>query len=191
MASSKKTAATGSSKEEADFWAVLQARFEKNKPRHPRLDFARVRARLISKPGKWRSLMEMEGSGGEPDVVELDAKNNEIVFVDCSPESPTGRRSLCYDRLALTTRKEHKPNNSALDLAASMGVELLSEEQYVFLQKLGVFDATSSSWLLSPPEIRKRGGAIFGDRRFDRVFIYHNGADAYYAARGFRARLKV
>jgi hypothetical protein len=150
-----------------------------------------VQARLEADPAKLKSLHEMEQTGGEPDVVGHDKKTGEYVFFDCSTESPKGRFSLCYDREALDSRKEHKPKNSAMDLASTMGVELLTEEQYHELQKLGNFDTKSSSWLKTPPEIRKLGGAIFGDRRFGRVFVYHNGAQSYYSGRGFRGVLRV
>ncbi len=170
---------------------TLQTRFEKNSSRHPGLDWAKVKARLDANPAKLKSLAEMESTGGEPDVVSHDKKTGEIVFFDCSPQSPEGRTSLCYDREALDLRKEFKPKNSAVDLATAMGVELLTEEQYFELQKLGEFDTKSSSWLLAPTAMRKLGGALFGDRRFDRVFVYHNGAQSYYSGRGFRASLRV
>lgn len=175
----------------ADLLGALQARFEKNMPRHPGLEWASVRARLEAHPEKLWSFNEMESSGGEPDVIGFDQKTGEIIFYDCSAESPKGRRNVCYDREALEARKEFKPANSALDLAAAMGIEILSEEEYRDLQKLGKFDTKTSSWLKTPPAIRKLGGAIFGDRRYDHVFIYHNGADSYYAARGFRGALRV
>jgi hypothetical protein len=170
---------------------ALQARFEKNMGRHAGLEWAKVRARLEPKAEKLASLQEMEATGGEPDVVGQDKKTGEFLFFDCAAQSPKGRTSLCYDREALDSRKEFKPKNSAMDLAAAMGVELLTEEQYFALQQLGEFDTKSSSWLKSPPEIRKLGGAIFGDRRFGRVFIYHNGAESYYSGRGFRGVLRV
>jgi hypothetical protein len=170
---------------------ALKARFEKNMNRHSGLDWARVMARLEANPEKLSSLHEMESTGGEPDVVGHDKKTGECVFFDCSAQSPKGRTSLCYDREALDSRKEFKPKNSAMDLAAGMGIELLTEEQYHELQQLGEFDTKSSSWLKTPPEIRKLGGAIFGDRRFGRVFVYHNGAESYYSGRGFRGWLKV
>ena len=169
--------------------AVVQARFDANKARHPGLAWAKVQARLEARPDKMWSLAEMERTGGEPDVVGV--KSGEFVFFDCSEQSPAGRTSLCYDRAALNARKEHKPKSSVMDLAAEMGVELLTEAQYFELQKLGEFDTKRSSWLQTPPEIRALGGAIFGDRRFGRVFIYHNGAESYYSGRGFRACLKV
>jgi hypothetical protein len=170
---------------------VLKVRFEKNMNRHQGLEWAKVRAKLETHPEKLGSLSEMEASGGEPDVVGHDKKTGEYIFFDCSPESPKGRRSLCYDREALDSRKENKPKNSAVDMAASMGIELLTEEQYRELQKLGIFDAKTSSWLNSPNEVRELGGAIFGDHRFGRVFVYHNGAESYYAARAFRGWLRV
>lgn len=170
---------------------TLQARFEQNRRRHPDIDWAQVRARLEKKPDKLRSLHEMERTGGEPDVVGHDRKTGEFVFFDCSPESPKGRTSLCYDREALDARKEFKPKNSAVDLANAMGIELLTEAQYRELQELGEFDTKSSSWLKAPPEMRKLGGGLFGDRRYGRVFAYHNGAQSYYSGRGFRGALRV
>lgn len=170
---------------------VLKSRFEKNLNRHKGLDWSKIKARLESQPEKLWSLNEMELTGGEPDVVAHDKKTGEYIFVDCSEESPNGRRSLCYDRQALDQRREHKPKNSAVDLATTMGIELLTEEQYRELQTLGHFDAKTSSWLQTPPQIRKLGGAIFADYRFGRVFVYHNGAESYYAARGFRGSLRV
>ena len=170
---------------------ALKARFEKNMSRHPGLAWAKVAAKLDANPDKLWSLHAMEDTGGEPDVVDQDKKSGEFLFVDCAPQSPKGRTSLCYDQEALDSRKEFKPKNSAMALAASMGIDLLTEEQYHELQKLGEFDTKSSSWLKTPPEIRKLGGAIFGDRRFGRVFVYHNGAESYYSGRGFRGWLKV
>ena len=170
---------------------TLKARFEKNMNRHKGLEWAKVQARLGADTKKLWSLNEMERSGGEPDVVAFDKKTGEFIFYDCSAESPKGRRSLCYDRAALDARKEHKPENSAIDVAVAMGVELLSEEQYRELQKFGDFDTKSSSWIATPSAIRKLGGALFCDRRYDHVFVYHNGADSYYAARGFRGSLRV
>ncbi|PFP15657.1 hypothetical protein COJ96_27695 [Bacillus sp. AFS073361] len=170
---------------------TLKARFEKNMNRHEGIEWAEVQARLEVNPEKLWSLHEMEETGGEPDVVGHDQKTGEFIFYDCSVESPKGRRSLCYDRAALESRKQHKPANSVIDLAAAMGVELLTEEQYRELQTLGNFDLKSSSWVQTPANIRKLGGAIFCDRRYDTVFVYHNGADSYYAARGFRAALRV
>lgn len=171
--------------------AVLQARFEKNVKRHKGIDWAKVQARLEAKPAKLRSLNEMEATGGEPDVVGHDKASGEYIFYDCAAESPKGRRSVCYDREALNARKEHKPANSATDMAAAMGIELLTEDEYRELQKLGEFDTKTSSWVQTPPEIRKLGGALFCDRRYDTVFVYHNGAESYYAARGFRGSLRV
>jgi len=170
---------------------TLQARFEKNAKRHSGIPWAKVLARLDADPAKLWSLSEMERTGGEPDVVGQDRKTGEFLFVDCSPQSPKGRESLCYDRVALDGRKKFPPKGCVTELAEAMGVELLTEEQYHELQQLGEFDTKSSSWLLTPSEIRKLGGAIFGDRRFGRVFIYHNGAESYYAGRGFRGWLKV
>ena len=170
---------------------ALNARFEKNMNRHQGLAWAKVQAKLEANTEKLWSLHEMERTGGEPDVVGHDKKTGEYIFYDCSAESPKDRRSLCYDREALDSRKEAKPKNSAIDLAAAMGVELLTEEQYRELQKLGNFDTKTSSWVKTPPAIRELGGALFCDRRFDTVFVYHNGAESYYAARGFRGWLKV
>ena len=170
---------------------ALRDRFEKNTNRHDGLEWAKVKTKLEANPEKLWSLSEMESTGGEPDVVSHDKKTGEYVFFDCSPESPKGRRSLCYDREALDSRKEAKPKNSAMDMAAAMGIELLTEEQYRELQKLGDFDTKTSSWMKTPVDVRKLGGAIFGDRRFGRVFIYHNGAESYYAARAFRGSLRV
>jgi len=171
--------------------AELKARFEENMNRHKGLEWAKVQAKLEANTKKLWSLSEMERSGGEPDVVGFDKKTGEYIFYDCSAESPTGRRSFCYDRQALDSRKEHKPKNSAIDMAAAMGIELLTEEQYRELQKLGNFDTKTSSWITTPSEIRKLGGAIFADFRFGRVFVYHNGAESYYAARAFRGSLRV
>lgn len=170
---------------------TLKARFEKNSHRHKGLEWAKLAAKLEANPEKLWVLDEMEVTGGEPDVVGFDKKTGEFIFYDCSAESPKGRRSLCYDREALDARKMHKPANSAVDMAAEMGIELLNEEQYRALQELGKFDAKTSSWVKTPADIRKLGGAIFGDWRFGRVFIYHNGADSYYGARGFRGSLRV
>lgn len=170
---------------------VLRARFEKNMHRHEGLDWGEVQARLESSAAKLCSLSEMESTGGEPDVVGRDGQTGEYLFYDCSPESPNGRRSLCYDREALDARKEARPRGSAMDLAAEIGIELLTEEQYRALQQTGEFDTKTSSWLRTPERLRKLGGAIFGDRRYDTVFVYHNGAESYYAARGFRGLLKV
>ncbi len=170
---------------------ALQARFEKNMQRHAGLAWSKVEARLEAKPERLWSLAQMEDTGGEPDVVGLDQPTGEYHIYDCSPESPKGRTSLCYDRAALDARKEHKPKSCATDLAAAMDVELLTEEQYHALQKFGGVDTKSSSWVKTPAEIRKLGGALFGDCRYGRVFIFHNGADSYYSGRGFRAVLRV
>ena len=170
---------------------TLKARFEKNMTRHKGLDWAKVRARLEANSEKVWSLHEMERTGGEPDVIGHDKKTGEYVFYDCSAETPKGRTNVCYDREALDSRKENKPKGSATDMAAAMGVELLTEEQIRELQKVGEFDTKTSSWVKTPPNIRKLGGALFCDRRFNTVFLYHNGAESYYAARGFRVSLKV
>jgi hypothetical protein len=170
---------------------VLKARFEKNMNRHQGLEWSEVRAKLEANAEKLWSLNEMESTGGEPDVVGHDKNRGEYIFYDCSPESPKGRRSLCYDREALESRKENKPKDNAIEMAAAMGVELLTEEQYRELQKLGNFDPKTSSWVKTPSDIRKLGGALFCDRRFDTVFVYHNGAESYYAARAFRGSLRV
>ncbi len=170
---------------------TLKTHFEKNKNRHKGIAWDKVEAKLQSQPGKLWILNEMEQTGGEPDVVDFDKKTGEYIFYDCSPESPKGRRSLCYDDAALQARKEHKPKNSAMQMAADMGIEMLTEEQYRELQKLGAFDLKTSSWLKTPEEIRELGGAIFGDRRYNTVFKYHNGAESYYGSRGFRGWLKV
>lgn len=180
-----------SAEQEKELRSTLKARFEKHKNRHKELEWAKVEARLEANPGKCWSLQEMERTGGEPDVVGYDQKTGEYVFYDCSAESPAGRRSLCYDREALDARKENKPENNALDVAAAMGIELLTEEQYRALQRLGKFDAKTSSWIKTPAAIRKLGGALFCDYRYDQVFVYHNGAQSYYAARGFRGSLRV
>lgn len=170
---------------------ILKARFTKNINRHKGLDWSQVQARLEASPSKLWSLSEMERTGGEPDVVGLDKKSGAYIFYDCSVESPKERRSICYDHEALESRKEHKPENSAVNMAEEMGVELLTEEQYRSLQQLGAFDLKTSSWIKTPAPIRKLGGALFCDRRFDHVFTYHNGAESYYAARGFRGVLMV
>jgi Protein of unknown function (DUF4256) len=175
----------------AELLAALKGRFEKNRSRHKGIDWADVEGRLDAHPGKLWSLHEMERTGGEPDVVGQDRKTGEYLFYDCSAESPAGRRSVCYDREALDSRKEHKPKNSAMDLAGEIGVELLTEDEYRALQKLGEFDLKTSSWIATPAEIRKLDGALFCDRRYDHVFVYHNGASSYYAARGFRGSLRV
>lgn len=171
--------------------AALRARFEKHTHRHPGMDWADVQARLEAQPGKLWSIGEMERSGGEPDVVYHDKTSGKYIFMDCSPESPAGRRNLCYDRAALEARKTFKPADSALDVAAAMGIELLTEQQYRSLQTLGPFDTKTSSWIMTPPGVRKLGGALFADYRYGQVFVYHNGADSYYAARGFRGVLRV
>lgn len=170
---------------------LLKDRFEKNSHRHREIEWPSVQTKLIKSPDKLWSLQEMENTGGEPDVVAYDQQNDEYLFMDCSPETPKGRRSLCYDREALESRKDHPPKNSAIDIVIEMGVELLTEEQYHQLQKLGEFDLKTSSWLATPDEIRQLDGAIFADRRYGRVFVYHNGAQSYYAVRGFRCCLRV
>ena len=170
---------------------ALKDRFGKNMNRHKGLEWAKIQSKLEAKTEKLWSLNEMERTGGELDVVDYDKKTGEFIFYDCAAESPKGRRSLCYDREALDARKENKPENSAMDLAAEMGVEILTEEQYRELQKFGNFDAKTSSWVKTPSDIRKRGGAIFADYRYGNIFVYHNGADSYYAARGFRSSLRV
>jgi hypothetical protein len=170
---------------------ILRARFEKNMNRHKGLEWSNIQAKLQGNPEKLWSLDDMETTGGEPDVVGYDKKTGEYIFYDCSAESPKDRRSLCYDREALESRKEHKPKNSAIDMAADMGIEILTEEQYRELQKIGNFDTKTSSWVKTPSEIRKLGGAVFCDRRYNTVFVYHNGAESYYAARGFRGSLRV
>lgn len=180
-------------KERSVLVSLLKTRFEKNMHRHKGLEWAKVQAKLDSAAGaeKLWSLNEMESTGGEPDVVGMDKKTGEYIFYDCSAETPKDRRSLCYDRKALDSRKEFKPKNNAVDMAAAMGIELLTEAQYRELQKLGNFDTKTSSWILTPDNIRKLGGAVFCDRRYDTVFLYHNGAESYYAARGFRGSLRV
>lgn len=174
-----------------ELFKVLKARFEKNMNRHKGLEWAQVQAKLDTKAEKQWSLQEMEKTGGEPDVVGYDNKMSEFIFYDCSAESPEGRRNVCYDREGLESRKEHKPANSAQDMAEAMGIEILTEEQYRELQKLGDFDLKTSSWIQTPPDIRKLGGALFVDRRYNKVFVYHNSAPSYYGARGFRGSLKV
>ena len=180
-----------SPKQRDELLAALKARFDANKARHPGLVWAKVQARLEANPDMLWSLAEMERTGGEPDVVGQDKKSGEFVFMDCSAQSPKGRVSFCYDREALDSRKEHKPKNCIMDLAVAMGIELLTEEQYLELQKLGEFDTKTSSWLKTPADIRKLGGAIYGDRRYGRVFVGHNGAESYYSGRGFRGSLRV
>lgn len=188
MKNNKKVLSPGQRKELLE---ELKAHFEKNMNRHQAVDWAKVQAKLEARTEKLWSLSEMERTGGEPDVVGHDKKTGEYIFYDCSAESPNGRRSLCYDREALESRKEHKPKDNALDMAAAMGIELLTEEQYRELQKLGEFDTKTSSWVKTPSAIRKLGGALFCDRRYNTVFVYHNGAESYYAARGFRGWLRV
>ncbi|MFB5661288.1 DUF4256 domain-containing protein [Alteribacillus sp. HJP-4] len=188
MAKSNKELSLGQREE---LLGTLKARFEKNMNRHEELEWDKIQAKLEADSEKLWSLHEMEITEGEPDVVGYDKKNDQYLFYDCSVESPKGRRSVCYDREALESRKKHKPENSAVDMAESMGAELLTEEQYRELQKLGNFDKKTSSWVQTPPDIRERGGALFCDYRFGHVFVYHNGADSYYAARGFRCSLLV
>jgi len=182
---------TLSEKQREELLRTLKARFEKNMNRHKALAWTKVQARLEANAEKLWPLYEMERTGGEPDVVGHDKKTGEFIFYDCSAESPKGRRNVCYDRAALDSRKEFKPENSAMDMAAAMGIELLTEEQYRELQKLGNFDTKTSSWVKTPSAIRKLGGATFCDRRYDTVFLYHNGAESYYAARAFRGSLRV
>jgi hypothetical protein len=174
-----------------EFLDILKSRFNKHPKRHPGIDFDAIEKRLIQHPDKLWTLSEMEKTGGEPDVVGIDQKSGEVIFFDCSVETPKDRRNVCYDREALDKRKQYKPENTAMDMANAMGVELLTEQQYHYLQTLGDFDTKTSSWLKTPPEIRKLGGAIFGDKRYGHVFIYHNGADSYYGVRGFRGCLRV
>ena len=171
--------------------SILKTRFEKNKTRHEGIEWNKVQEKLEANPTKLWSLLEMEKTDGEPDVVGYDKNTNEYLFFDCVAESPKGRRSLCYDRKALESRKEHKPKNSAIDMAEEMGIEILNEEQYRALQELGNFDTKTSSWITTTPDVRKLGGALFSDFRYGRTFVYHNGAESYYAARGFRGCLKV
>jgi hypothetical protein len=185
------TNVTLSKKQREELLKILKARFEKNTSRHKGLDWAQVQAKLKANAEKLWSLNEMERTGGEPDVAGHDKKTGEYIFYDCSAESPKGRRSLCYDREALESRKENKPKGNAVDMAAAMGIELLTEEQYRELQKLGGFDAKTSNWVKTPSNVRKLGGALFCDRRYDTVFVYHNGAESYYAARAFRGSLRV
>jgi len=175
----------------AELLKILKTRFDKNMNRHKGLDWNMVQSKLEANPGKLWSLEEMEATGGEPDVVGFDAATGEYIFYDCAPETPKGRRSTCYDRHAWEARKEHKPENNALDMAADMGIEILDEAQYRHLQTLGHFDSKTSSWIKTPANIRKLGGALFADYRYDTVFVYHNGAQSYYAARAFRGCLKV
>lgn len=179
------------SQQRGELLSTLQARFEANLDRHAGIDWSAVQARLEANPEKLASLHAMESTGGEPDVISVDKKTGEFLFVDCAAESPAGRRSICYDREALESRKANKPRTSALDLAAAMGIEMLTEEEYRALQELGAFDTKTSSWVLTPVEIRALGGALFCDRRYDHIFTYHNGAESYYGARGFRGALRV
>ena len=180
-----------STEQQEELLKNLKARFEKNMNRHKGLEWSKVQSKLEANTQKLWSLNEMESTGGEPDVLGFDNKSGEYIFYDCSVETPKGRRSICYDREALESRKEHKPKDNAMDMAAAMGIEVLTEEQYRELQKFGNFDTKTSSWIQTPADIRKRGGALFCDRRYDHVFVYHNGAESYYAARGFRGLLKV
>lgn len=180
-----------SAEQREELFGALKTRFEENRNRHKGLEWAKVEAKLAASPAKLWSLYEMERTGGEPDVVGYDRKTGEFIFYDCSAESPKGRRSVCYDREAWESRKEHKPANNAMDMAAAMGIELLTEEQYREFQKLDAFDTKTSSWIETPSDIRKLGGALFCDRRYNTVFVYHNGAESYYAARGFRGSLRV
>jgi hypothetical protein len=180
-----------SPKQQEELLRTLEARFEKNMVRHKGLEWAKIQAKLDASAKKLWSLNEMERTGGEPDVVGHDKLTGEYVFYDCSEESPKGRRSVCYDREALEARKENKPKDNAIDVAAAMGIEILTEGQYRHLQKLGNFDTKTSSWVITPPDIRKLGGALFGDYRYGQVFVYHNGAESYYAARGFRGSLRI
>jgi hypothetical protein len=191
MSTTKNTKNELSPKQRDELLAALKVRFDANMARHQGLVWAKVQARLEAKPDKLWSLAEMERTGGEPDVVGHDKKTGEFVFFDCSAETPKGRVSVCYDREGLESRKEHKPKTSAMDMAAEMGVELLTEEQYLELQTLGEFDRKTSSWVKAPAEVRKLGGALYGERRYDRIFIGHNGAQSYYGVRGFRGVLKV
>ncbi len=170
---------------------TLKDRFAKNARRHAKMDWNAVQTRLESSPKKLRSLLEMERTGGEPDVIGIDDKTGEVIFCDCSPETPAGRRSICYDRKALDSRKENKPSTNAIEMASEMGIEMLTEQEYRDLQAIGEFDKKTSSWVSTPAEMRNLGGALFCDRRYNRVFTYHNGAESYYAGRGFRGRLKV
>jgi len=180
-----------SAEQQEGLFKVLKTRFEKNRNRHEGLEWDKIQSRLEANPEKIWSLDVMEETGGEPDVVDYDKNTDEYIFYDCSEDSPKGRRSVCYDHQALESRKEHKPKNSAINMAAEMGIDILTEEQYLELQQLGNFDTKTSSWVMTPPDIRKMGGAVFCDRRYNTVFLYHNGAESYYAARGFRGLLRV
>lgn len=180
-----------SAKQQEELLCILKARFEKNKKRHEGIDWKKVEAKLTANPAKLWSLEQMQETGGEPDVIGQDKETGEFTFCDCSAESPVGRRSLCYDKEGLDSRKEHKPEGNAVDMAASMGIELLTEEEYRDLQKLGEFDKKTSSWVKTPADIRKLGGSLFCDYRYGKVFVYHNGAQSYYAVRGFRGALRV
>jgi hypothetical protein len=191
MATKKSSSKKLSASQNVELINILRTRFEKNKTRHKGIEWNEVQAKLEASAAKLWSLNEMEMTGGEPDVIGYDKKSDEYIFVDCSPETPKERRSICYDRQALDSRKEHKPVNSAIDMADEMGVDILTEEQYRELQTLGSFDLKTSSWIKTPEKIRKLDGALFCDRRYDTVFVYHNGASSYYAARGFRGMLKV
>ncbi len=191
MANMKSKKKELSSEQREELFSTLKTRFEKNMHRHKGMEWTKVEAKLKANKDKQWSLNEMERTGGEPDVVGHDIKTGEYIFYDCTEESPKGRRSVCYDREGLESRKKHKPDNNAIDMAAAMGIELLTEPQYRELQQLGTFDTKTSSWLKTPSDIRERGGAIFGDFRYGRVFVYHNGAQSYYAARGFRGSLRV
>ena len=186
-----KTAPKLSAEKRESLLATLQARFEQHARRHAGVEWAAVAAKLSASPEKLRSLAAMEETGGEPDVVGFDPKTGEYIFMDCSAQSPAGRTSVCYDREGWESRKEHRPKTSAMEMAAAMGIELLTEAHYVELQRLGEFDTKSSSWVQAPADIRKLGGGLYGDRRYDRVFIYHNGAQSYYSGRGFRGLLRV